>query len=53
MAAPIRWLVRFGGVSGDKQKGIADLQLTTQRGHYFAPFARTPAGNCVREKDKP
>jgi hypothetical protein len=53
MAAPIRWLVRLGGVSGDKQKGIADLQLTAQRGHYLAPFARILLAIAyVREKDK-
>src|SRR6202049_2060471 len=54
MAAPVRWLVRLGGISGDKQKGIADLQLTAGRGHYLAPFARVLlAIACVREKDKP
>jgi hypothetical protein len=54
MAAPIRWLVRLGGVSGDKQKGIAELQLTALRGHYLAPFARILLAIAyVREKDKP
>jgi hypothetical protein len=53
MAAPIRWLVRLGGVSSDKQKGIADLQLTAQHGHYLAPFARILLSIAyVREKDK-
>jgi hypothetical protein len=54
MAAPIRWLVRLGGVSGDKQKGISELQLTADRGHYLAPFARILLAIAyVREKDKP
>ena len=54
MAMPIRWLVRLGGVSGDKQKGISELQLTAQRGHYFGPFARILLAIAyVREKDKP
>jgi hypothetical protein len=54
MAAPVRWLVRLGGVSGDKQKGIADLQLTAERGHYLAPFARILLAIAyVREKDQP
>jgi len=54
MAAPIRWLVRLGGVSGDKQKGIAELQLTALRGHYLAPFARILLAIAyVRERDKP
>jgi hypothetical protein len=53
MAAPIRWLVRLGGASGDKQKGIAELQLTAQRGRYLAPFARILLAIAyVREKDK-
>jgi hypothetical protein len=54
MAAPIRWLVRLGGVSGDKQKGISELQITAQHGHYLAPFARILLAIAyVREKDKP
>ena len=54
MAAPVRWLVRLGGVSGDKAKGIQDLQLTADRGHYLAPFARILLAIAyVREKDKP
>lgn len=53
IAAPIRWLVRLGGISGDKQKGIDDLQLTAQHGHYLAPFARILLAIAyVREKDK-
>ena len=53
MAAPVRWLVRLGGVSGDKEKGIADLQLTAERGHYLAPFGRILLAIAyVREKDK-
>jgi hypothetical protein len=54
MAAPVRWLVRLGGISGDKKKGIAELQLTAERGHYLAPFARILLAIAyVREKDKP
>ena len=39
MAAPVRWLVRLGGVSGDKQQGIQELKLVARHGHYLAPFA--------------
>jgi hypothetical protein len=39
MAAPVRWLVRLGGVSGDKQAGVKELKLVAARGHYLAPFA--------------
>jgi len=54
MAAPVRWLLRLGGVDGDKQGGISDLQLTARRGHYLAPFARILLAIAyVRDKDKP
>jgi hypothetical protein len=54
MAAPVRWLMRMGGLPGDKQAGIADLQLTAQHGHYLAPFARILLAIAyVRDKNKP
>jgi hypothetical protein len=53
MAAPMRWMLRMGGLAGDKQQGIADLQMTAARGHYLAPFARILLAIAyVREKDK-
>ena len=53
MAAPVRWLMRLGGVSGDKTAGIRELQLTAQRGRYLAPFARILLAIAyVREKDR-
>ena len=39
MAATVRWLVRLGGVSGDKQAGIQELKIVARHGHYLAPFA--------------
>ncbi|MGA9388831.1 MAG: hypothetical protein WBV69_00165 [Candidatus Sulfotelmatobacter sp.] len=54
MSAPVRWLMRMGGLPADKQGGIADLQLTAQHGHYLAPFARILLAIAyVRDKDKP
>jgi hypothetical protein len=54
MAAPVRWIMRLGGVSGDKKAGMAELQLTADRGRYLAPFARILLAIAyVREKDKP
>ena len=54
MAAPVRWLLRLGGLPADKQGGIADLQATAAHGHYLAPFARILLAIAyVREKDKP
>jgi len=53
MAAPVRWILRLRGLPGDKQSGIADLELTAQRGHYLAPFARILLAIAyVRDKDK-
>jgi len=53
MAAPVRWLMRLGGVSGDKKVGISELQLTAQRGRYLAPFARILLAIAyVRDEDK-
>jgi hypothetical protein len=54
MAAPVRWLVRLGGISGDKKAGISELQLTADHGRYLAPFARILLAIAyVREKDRP
>jgi hypothetical protein len=54
MSAPVRWLVRLGGVSADKEAGIRELQVTADRGQYLAPFARILLAIAyVREKDKP
>ena len=52
MAAPVRWLLRIGGVQGDKEGGIAELQMTAERGHLLAPFARILLAIAyVRDKD--
>ena len=52
MAAPMRWLLRIGGVAGDKKQGIIELQLTAERGQYLAPFARILLAIAyVRDKD--
>jgi hypothetical protein len=54
MAAPVRWVLRLGGVSGDKKAGIAELQKTAEHGRYLAPYARILLAIAyVREKDKP
>src|SRR3989454_2382788 len=54
MVAPVRWIVRLGGISGDKQAGIRQLQLTAEHGRYLGPYARILLAIAyVREKDKP
>ena len=52
MSAPVRWILRLDGLPADKQGGIADLQMTAERGHYLAPFARILLAIAyVREKN--
>jgi hypothetical protein len=52
MSAPVRWILRVGGVQGDKQGGIAELQTTAEHGHLLAPFARILLAIAyVRDKD--
>jgi hypothetical protein len=52
MAAPVRWIMRVGGVAGDKKEGIAELKLTADHGHYLGPFARILLAIAyVRDKD--
>jgi len=54
MTAPVRWLLRMGGMPADKQGGIADLQMTAEHGRYLKPFARILLAIAyVRDKDKP
>lgn len=54
MAAPVRWILRLGGVSGDKAGGIAELQATAAKGQLLAPFARILLAIAyVHEKDLP
>src|SRR5262249_40077284 len=54
MAAPVRWILRMGGLPADKQGGIADLKTTAEHGHYLAPFARILLAIAyVREKKRP
>ncbi|MHB1022883.1 MAG: hypothetical protein ACYC46_05955 [Acidobacteriaceae bacterium] len=38
--APVRWLLRLGGVETDKQQGIRELQLVAEHKGLLAPFAR-------------
>jgi len=54
LVAPLRWILRMGGLPADKKGGLADLQTTADHGHYLAPFARILLAIAyVREKDKP
>jgi hypothetical protein len=39
-SAPVRWVLRLGGVTGDVDAGMRELALAADKGHYLAPFAR-------------
>ena len=39
-SAPVRWVLRLGGLKGDEGEGIKELTLAADRAHYLAPFAR-------------
>lgn len=53
MAAPVRWILRMGGLPADKQGGIDDLKTAAEHGHYLAPFARILLAIAyVRERNK-
>jgi len=36
-----RFFLRFGGIHGDKQRGMTQLELAARHGHYLQPFAKT------------
>lgn len=38
--APVRWLLRLYGAETDRQKGIKNLHLTAEKGHYLLPYAK-------------
>jgi hypothetical protein len=53
--APMRWMLRLGGIKGDQDQGIRDLQLAADKGRYLAPFARillTVAHLRKQERDR-
>ncbi len=53
LIAPLRWLVRLGGIDADKQGGLADLKKTASGGRYLAPFAKILLAIAyVRDKNK-
>jgi hypothetical protein len=38
--APVRWIVGLAGLGSDKQRGISEVRLVAEHGHFLAPFAR-------------
>lgn len=39
-SAPVRLLLRLGGIQGDREEAIQELRLVAERGRYLAPFAQ-------------
>lgn len=38
--APLRWVLSWTGAGTDKKEGLRLLNITAEKGHYLAPFAR-------------
>jgi hypothetical protein len=38
--APLRMMLRFTGSLVDREKGVEELRMTAQHGHYLEPFAK-------------
>jgi hypothetical protein len=49
----IRWFVHFENVQGNKEKGIQNLILVAERGHYLRPFAKILLGIAYMREKKP
>jgi len=39
-SAPVRWVLRLGGIKGDEQEGMKELAMAAEHARYLAPFAR-------------
>ncbi len=37
---PVRWLLRLGGYSGNREEGLRELSFTAEKGKLLRPFAR-------------
>lgn len=37
--APVRWILRVGGVKGDQEQGLMELARAAKHGRFLAPFA--------------
>jgi hypothetical protein len=39
-SAPVRWVLRAGGMKGDRDQGVKELSVAAAHAAYMAPFAR-------------
>ena len=52
--APVRWILQLGGAETDKDKGLAQLRFTAEKGRYLQPFARLLMGvAALRDRNVP
>jgi hypothetical protein len=52
-AAPVRWMLRLGGLKGDQEEGVKELTLVAEHGRFLLPFARILlAFDDLRHKNK-
>jgi len=52
-SAPTRFMLRLTGAQTNKDKGIANLKITAEKGRYLAPYARPLlAIAALRDQDK-
>ncbi len=53
LPAPVRWVLHLAGYAGDKDRGIAQLKTTAERGRLLAPLARILLGIAyLRDGDR-
>ena len=38
--APVRWFLQLAGAQADRERGVANLGITAEKGHYLKPYAR-------------
>jgi hypothetical protein len=51
--APVRWMLRLGGLKGDQEEGLRELRKAAEHGHYLKPFATILlAFDDIRHKDR-
>jgi hypothetical protein len=52
--APVRWFLKMNGAETDRDRGIQNLRLTAEKGHYLSPYARLLlAVAALRGNDRP
>lgn len=51
--APVRWMLRLGGLKGDQEEGLRELRKAAEHGRYLKPFATILlAFDDLRHKDR-